>query len=122
MFRVALLSLVFAGCSCGKSAGNQEKAPAPTPAPPGPTQVTPTPPADDPRMHLKPDEGTLTIDKAESAAGTEASAGVKVTPATGFHMSVDYPISLKLEPPAGVKLAKAEFASGKGEKGDADTF
>ena len=73
-------------------------------------------------MHLKPDEGTLTIDKAEGPAGKEASAGVAVTPAKGFHMSVDYPISLKLEAPAGVKLTKADFSSGKGEKGDADTF
>jgi len=73
-------------------------------------------------MHLKPDEGTLTIDKVEGPAGTEASAGVKVTPGTCFHMSVDYPISLKLEAPAGVKLTKSDFSSGKGEKGDADTF
>ena len=73
-------------------------------------------------MHLKPDEGTLTIDKAEGPAGAEASAGVKITPGTGFHMSTDYPIKLTLEAPAGVKLAKAEYNSGKGEKGDADTF
>ena len=123
MFRVALVSLVFAGCSCGKSAGNQEKAPAPQPpSPPGPSQVAPTPTADDPRMHLKPDEGTLTIDNAEAAAGAIAMAGVKITPATGFHMSTDYPIKLTLDAPAGVKLDKAEYNSGKGEKGDADTF
>ncbi len=68
-------------------------------------------------MHLKPDEGTLTIDKAEGPAGSPATAAVKVTPAKGFHMSTDYPIKLSLEAPAGVKLDKAEYNSGKGEKG-----
>jgi len=129
MLRVALLAAVIA--SCGKSAGNQEK-PA-NPPPPGPKEVAPTPgptptptatpaPADDLKMHLKPDEGTLTIDKAEAAAGAVATAAIKITPATGFHMSTDYPIKLSLDAPAGVKLDKAEFNSGKGEKGDADTF
>ena len=73
-------------------------------------------------MHLKPDEGTLTIDKAEGPAGAEASAGVKITPGTGFHMSTDYPNTLTHDAPAGEQLAKAEYDSGKGEKGDADTF
>lgn len=73
-------------------------------------------------MHLKPDEGTLTIDNAEGAAGAIAMAGVKITPATGFHMSTDYPIKLTLDAPAGVKLDKTEYDSGKGEKGDAETF
>jgi len=127
MFRVALLASVFAGCSCSKSAGNQEKAPAP---PPGPVHEEKTPPisqtgcgsAADPKFFLKPDEGTLTIDKAESAAGAETSVGLKIAPGTGYHMSTDFPISLCLEAPDGVKLAKSTFTSGKGEKGDADAF
>ena len=126
MFRVALIAVVFAGCSCSKSAGNQEKASPSDPGPgPGPKVVTPTPAApipDDPKMHLKPDEGTLTIDKAEGPAGAAASAAVKVTPAKGFHMSTDYPIKLSLEAPAGVKLDKAEYNSGKGAQGDASEF
>jgi len=122
MVRVALLTIALAACS--KSAGNQEK-PAQAPPPPVAEKGTPTPAApipDDPKMHLKPDEGTLTIDKAEGPAGAAASAAVKVTPAKGFHMSTDYPIKLSLEAPAGVKLDKAEYNSGKGEKGDADEF
>src|SRR3569623_605675 len=97
MFRSVLLAVAIA--SCGKSAGNQEM-PAIPPPPPGPMEIAPTPtspPPDDPRLHLKPDEGTLTIDKAEGPAGAEASAGVKITPGTGFHMSTDYPITLTLE-------------------------
>jgi hypothetical protein len=126
MFRLALVSIAFAGCSCGKSAGNQEKAPAP---PPGPAHVDTAAvaaagcgTAADPKFFLKPDEGTLTIDKAESAAGTEASVALKIAPATGYHMSTDFPISLCLEAPEGVKLAKSTFTAGKGEKGDADAF
>jgi hypothetical protein len=122
MLRVVLVTIALA--ACGKSAGNQEKAPAP---PPGPTQVDKAPQvgcgsADDPKFFLKPDEGTLTVDKAESAAGAEASVGLKVAPAAGYHMSTDFPIKLCLEAPDGVKLAKSELNAGKGEKGDADAF
>ncbi len=127
MFRVALLALVFSGCSCSKSAGNQEKpAQSPPPTPVADKSAAPTPAGgaipDDPKMHLKPDEGTLTIDKAEGPAGSPETAGVKVTPAKGFHMSTDYPIKLSLEAPAGVKLDKSEFNSGKGAQGDATEF
>lgn len=124
MVRVVLLTIALA--ACGKSAGNQEKAPAPAPGPtPGPTAPVAQAgcgSADDPKFFLKPDEGTLTIDKVDGAAGAEASAAVKVAPATGYHMSTDFPIKLCLEAPAGVTLAKTEFNAGKGEKGDADAF
>jgi hypothetical protein len=122
MLRVVLVTIALA--ACGKSAGNQEKAPAPPP-PPGPSPVVAQVgcgSADDPKYFLKPDEGTLTVDKAESAAGAETNVGLKVAPATGYHMSTDFPIKLCLEAPAGVKLAKSEFNAGKGEKGDADAF
>lgn len=127
MVRVVLLTIALA--ACGKSAGNQEK---PSASPPAPSQGDKAPApavaqagcgsADDPKFFLKPDEGTLTIDKVDGAAGAEASAGVKVAPGTGYHMSTDFPIKLCLEAPAGVTLAKTEFNAGKGEKGDADAF
>ena len=44
-----------------------------------------------PRFHLKPEEGTLTVDKAEGKAGAEATAEVKLAPATGYHVATDYP-------------------------------
>lgn len=125
MVRVALLTIALA--ACGKSAGNQEKAPAPPPPTPAAPQAAAEAPkgcgsADDPKFFLKPDEGTLTIDKVDASAGAEATAAIKVAPASGYHMSTDFPINLCLEAPAGVTLAKAAYSAGKGEKGDADQF
>lgn len=127
MVRVVLLAIALVACG-KKSAGNQEKEPSPPPGP-QPTKDVPAPTpqagcgsADDPKFFLKPDEGTLTIDKVDASAGAQATAGVKVSPATGYHMSTDFPISLCLEPPAGVTVAKTTFSSGKGQQGDADQF
>jgi hypothetical protein len=80
--------------------------------------------ADDPRFHLKPEEGAITVDKAEGKVGAEATAGLKLAPATGYHVATDYPIKLVLEAPAGVKLAKTELAAGGRNKdqGDAATL
>ncbi len=132
MVRTALLAILvvapaFAGCS--KSASSNDKAPAPAaPAPATDTAKTADPAAapaavpDDPKKHLQPEEGTLTIDKVDCKAGSEATASIKVTPGAHYHMSTDFPINLKLDAPAGVKLAKAEFNAGKGDKGDASEF
>jgi len=128
MSRVLLCALVLvAGCGgCSKSAGNQDKpTTAPAPAPSEAPSAGPTPkaqPIDDPHFHLQPEEGTLTIDKARGPAGSEASAAIKVAPGTGYHLSTDFPIKLTLDAPAGVKIAKAEYIAGKGQKGDADAF
>ncbi|MGE5186759.1 MAG: hypothetical protein ACM31C_32115 [Acidobacteriota bacterium] len=133
--------VIAAAASCSKSAGNQEKpAPAPTAggagekiAVPGAQGGAPVPtqaaqPAsggavaactdnDDPKRHISPEEGTLQVGKAEAKAGTEGTATVTVTPAPNFHISQEYPMSLALEAPPGVKLAKAELA-----KADAVAF
>lgn len=74
----------------------------------------------DPRFQLKPEEGTITIDKAEGKAGAEATAALKLAPATGYHVATDYPIKLTLEAPAGVKLAKTELAAGGRNKDQGD--
>jgi hypothetical protein len=83
-----------------------------------------TAPSDEARFHLHPDEGTLTIDKAEGKAGSELTSNIKVTPAGAYHVNVEFPIKLTLEPPTGVKLAKAEFTAGGMDKaqGDAVAF
>jgi hypothetical protein len=126
MVRVALLTIALAACS--KSAGNQEKPAAAPPPSAAPAQAAAEAPkagcgsADDPKFFLKPDEGTLTIDKVDASAGAQATAAVKVAPATGYHMSTDFPISLCLEAPAGVTLAKTAFSAGKGQQGDAAQF
>jgi hypothetical protein len=82
------------------------------------------PTSDEARFHLHPDEGTLTIDKAEGKAGSELTSNVKVTPAGAYHVNVEFPVKLTLEPPAGVTLAKTEFTAGGMDKkqGDAIAF
>jgi hypothetical protein len=89
----------------------------------GGSAATP-PPSDEARFHLHPDEGTLTVDKAEGKAGSELTSNIKVTPAGAFHVNTEFPIKLTLEPPAGVKLAKTELTAGGMDKaqGDATTF
>lgn len=72
---------------------------------------------DDPKRHISAEEGKLDVGKAEAKAGAEGTATVTVTPAANFHISQEYPMSLTLEAPPGVKLAKTELA-----KGDAVTF
>ncbi len=130
--------VLAAAASCSKSAGNQEKptppaagAPekiaVPTGAEKGGTAQVAQPASsggvaacadnDDPKRHISAEEGKLEIGKAEAKAGAEGTATVTVTPAPNFHISQEYPMSLTLEAPAGVKLAKTELA-----KADAVTF
>jgi hypothetical protein len=135
MIRVASLAIVLVAfvpaCSNDKASGAPSSPPA---AAPGPAAAQPSAGAtatgggsgsafvDDPKFHLKPDEGTLEVGKAEGKAGSETVAAIKLTPSTGYHISTDFPIKLTLETPDGVKLAKTELTAGKGEKGDADAF
>jgi hypothetical protein len=93
-------------------------------ADPGSASAPPATTASDPRFHLRPEEGTITIDKAEGKAGSEATASLKLSPATGYHVATDYPIKVTLEAPPGVKLAKAELSAGgrNKEQGDAATL
>jgi hypothetical protein len=131
---------VALACSCGKSASNQDKATAPQPdekiAVPGGTKGAPIEGAgagaqtggaadtDDPKFHLQPEEGTITVDKAQAKAGAEAAAKVSLAPSKGYHIATDYPIKLTLEQPSGVKLAKVELTAGGRNKvqGDAATL
>lgn len=140
MVRALAIALVVIS-GCGKSASNQDKPQKTTPsgdeeiAVPGGAKATPegsgsaqpaapTAGADDPRFHLKPEEGTLTIDKGEAKAGSEATAAVKLAPGPGYHVSTDYPIKLTLEAPAGVTVPKTEMTAGGRSKaqGDAQTL
>ena len=121
------------GCSCstGKPASNQEKAPeaegkiavpgakaGDTAGPPPAASTGATP--DDARLHLQSDEGTITIDKAAAKPGAEATATIKLVPAAGYHVSMEYPIKLTLEAPPGIKLAKAELTAGGRNKSQGD--
>ena len=148
MSRALVLAILIgsAGCAaCGngsKSPGDQGKAPAnssgeekisvpgakgaaaDTGAPGANAQPTGAPGgignADDPRFHLKPEEGSITVDKAEGKAGAEATGALKLAPATGYHVATDYPIKLLLEAPAGVKVAKTELSAGGRNKDQGD--
>jgi len=71
---------------------------------------------DDPKKHIQPEEGKLDVGKAEGKAGGEAVAQISVTPSSGYHVSTDFPTELKLEAPAGVKLAKDTFAKADADK------
>jgi len=144
-----LAASVLAACS--KSAGNQDKvsspptpssggdviavpqagAPtmggvkpagegAPAAGAPG-TPAAPAPGADDDRLRLRPEEGTLAIEPpADAKAGTEVVAKVTVKPGKGYHVNTEYPIKLTLLPPTGVTLAKTDFAAGGHDKGKGD--
>lgn len=52
---------------------------------------------------------TLTVNKVSARKGQPATAQVVIKPAAGYHLNVDFPTSLKLAPPAGITLAKAEL-------------
>lgn len=52
---------------------------------------------------------TVTIAKVSAVKGQPATAQVVIKPAAGYHMNKDFPTSLKLSPPAGVTLAKAQL-------------
>jgi hypothetical protein len=47
-----------------------------------------------------------------SKVGQAATAVVRVVPKSPWKMNLKYPIRLRLQPPAGVDLAKAELAAG----------
>lgn len=128
-----LIPLLVLGC--GKSASSNEKDPTTTtngdkvPVPTDRVPIAGAPgggekaPASDSRA-LHPDEGSLTIDKAEGKAGTELTSNITITPASAYHVNTEYPTAITLEPPAGVKLAKVKLSAGGMEKsqGDATTF
>jgi len=125
-----VLALFLVSCSCGKPAAKEDK--PPTSATAGGEEKIAVPRGsdsapvaagagtDDPRMHLQADEGTITVGKAEAKAGAEATVTVKLAPGAGYHVSMEYPIKLTLEPPAGVKLAKTELTAGGRNKSQGD--
>lgn len=142
MSRVLVLALLI-GAACGngsKSPGDQGKTPQKTggeekiavPGAEGDGAAKGAPEAqpqgignaDDPRFHLKPEEGSIKIDQGQAKAGAEAVAKLALAPATGWKVATDYPIKLQLEAPAGVKLVKAEMSAGGRNKsqGDAATL
>lgn len=126
----SLVCATLCAGACSNSAGRYEQEPAPAPekvalpkgAQTAGTTGTAAPPAasDDARFHLRPEEGTLTIDKMDGKAGAKLVSNLTVTPATGLHIATDYPIKITLTAPSGVTLAKAELTAGGRDKAVGD--
>jgi hypothetical protein len=138
-FAVLVVSIVALGlAACSKSAGSQDKVASPPPAggdtiavpkgpaptmgaAPAPSLPAGAPAADDDRMKLKPEEGTLAVVVPPDAkAGAETVARITVTPAKGYHVNTEYPTKLQITPPSGVTVAKTEFTAGGHDKAKGD--
>jgi hypothetical protein len=55
---------------------------------------------------------------ADAAAGKESEVIVRVVPKAPWHINLDFPTSLKLDPPAGVTLASKELKKADARKLD----
>lgn len=120
---LALGGTLLAAGACDKS--NESKPPEQTEAgaqaktdqPAQPTEPTPAAEPGDAEENVKVVEGAppgkddryeLSIDTPEAKVGEEGKVTVKVVPKDPWHMNLDFPTSLKVEPPEGVQVAKAE--------------
>ena len=117
--------LVLGACNCGSHEAKQEqpKSVGPekiaVPTDDKAAQVQPQSTGNDnPQFHLKPEEGSLTT-KCEAKPGA-LTASFEVQPASGYHISQDYPIKLTIEAPAGVKVDKTELTAGGRDKSQGD--
>ena len=139
MRSLALVAVLFAGCSCSKSAGTKEK-PDDTlnaandkvsvPGAKGGPATTGSPEVavsggDEKRFRLQAEEGAITIEAPAGAkAGSESIAKIVVTPASKYKVNTEFPTKLTLETADGVTIAKAELKAGGQDKakGDAEVF
>lgn len=55
---------------------------------------------------------------ADAAAGKEGEVVVRVVPKEPWHMNLDYPTSLKVQPPSGVSVVKADLKKADARKLD----
>lgn len=137
MSRIGLVVALAGLLGCSKAATNQDtQSPPPdkdmgakiaVPGGNGTKGAAPTTnaSADEPRLHLQPNEGTLAIEApGDAAAGAEVTAKVTVTPSAGFHVNTEYPTKLTLDATDGVTIPKAELKAGGRDKskGDADAL
>lgn len=62
---------------------------------------------------------TVRIVPGDAAAGKAGKSVIEVTPSTGFHMNLEFPARLRVTPPNGLALAKAELGKEDAELTDA---
>jgi hypothetical protein len=90
------------------------------PAPPAAGQPTPAQPVDSPAAPQTDDESQYTLTAtppASAKVGSAATAELKLTPKSGYHVNTDAPIKVTITAPAGVTVAKAAL-----DKTDAKQF
>jgi hypothetical protein len=110
---IAGAAALFAFAACGgdnkpapetpsKSAEADDRSPAPGQAQAGDVKTVEGKKPGDERY-------ALTIEAPAAEAGKEAQVVVRVVPKNPWHMNLEYPTSLKIDPPQDVALAKAEL-------------
>jgi hypothetical protein len=63
-------------------------------------------------------EYTLQIDPEEAQVGKESKVSIRVIPQGVWHMNLEYPTKLEIEPPAGTTIAKPKLAKADAVKLD----
>ena len=53
---------------------------------------------------------TVRIVAGDAKAGQAGKSVVEVTPAAGFHMNLEFPVRLRVTPPTGLTLGKADLS------------
>jgi hypothetical protein len=66
------------------------------------------------------DRYALSIETPEAKAGERAQVVVRVVPKAPWHMNLDFPTSLELEPPGGVEVTKASLKKADAAELDED--
>ncbi len=105
----ALFSLT-ALLACQNHPAAQEGSPAPEAKPASPTSAP---------AATAGDAYTVRIVAGEAKAGEPATSVVEVTPGPGYHVNTEFPVRLKLVPPAGVTAAKAQLERADAELSEA---
>lgn len=122
---LSVLALVLTGCD----AENQSAANAPDAR--VAKQVEPAAPKGaEPQTKVKVVDGkapalddryAVYIDTPQAVTGQEGKVTVRIVPKEPWHMNLDFPTSLEVEPPAGITLAKAELNKADATKLDASS-
>ena len=62
---------------------------------------------------------TVRIVAGDAKAGQPGKSTIEVTPAAGFHMNLEFPVRLRVTPPTGLTLGKADLSKEDAELSEA---